>query len=251
VLAHHNYAALDWLGRLRLLTASQLRQLAWPSLAPRAARARLHRLTQAGLVRCTRTHSGDVRGLYYLSSAGAAAIAALWGEDAPALSPAAADAAADSVHLRHRLALADVVVSLAQAGRDVEVVPAHRLRYSWDGQQVTPDAVIHLPAVRLAGQPAGAWLVLEFDSGLRSLEAIRDQIARYRDASTDSQAPSWLRALGHGAALVVYVTERGAPSRGAAILRMAREAWPGDALVQVLAVDDLVGRVAQLVGGGA
>jgi hypothetical protein len=146
--------------------------------------------------------------------------------------------------------LGDVVVSLVRAGREVEVVPAHGLRYAWDGQQVTPDAVLHLPTVRLPGRPAGAWLLVEFDSGLRALDAIRDQVVAYRDASRQDGAPRWLRALVRGAALIVYVTERDAPSRGAAILRLAREVWSGDAPVQVLGADNLVGRVAQLAGGG-
>ena len=210
--------AVAWLARLVLAARDQLVALAWPDLHAEAAKTRLRRLCERGLVEAVRRADIADGGwsVYRLTHAGAQAAAALAKDSR--LAAHLMRAAVETVHLGHRLATNDAIVGLVRRlGGRVEVLYPHERRLRWVSggvwREVTPDAVL------AAG---GVWVALEYDRGTRSMEAIAGQVMRYAEAAQQPDLPGWARSCS-----VVYVLEA-AGGRAEVILEAAAVAGIAD-----------------------
>jgi len=232
--------AIAWLARLVVATRDQLVALAWPDLHPEAAKARLRRLCERGLVEAVRLAEEGGRSVYRLTGAGAQAAAAL-AKDAR-LAAYLMRSQADTIHLAHRTATGDAVVELVRRlGSRLEVLYPHERRLRWQvsgglWREVTPDAVL------VAGETAVA---LEYDRGTRSVEALAAQVRRYAEAASAPDLPSWARTCS-----VVYVLEPASARRAEAVLQAAESAGIGGrvAVTTVGGLGELARRLAERAG---
>jgi DNA-binding HxlR family transcriptional regulator len=232
--------AVAWLARLGVATRDQLVALAWPDLHPEAAKARLRRLCERGLVEAVRLAEGGGRSVYRLTGAGAQAAAAL-AKDAR-LAAHLGRSQLDTIHLSHRLAVNGAVVELVRRlGNRLEVLYPHERRLRWQvsgglWREVTPDAVL------VAGDTAVA---LEFDRGTRSMPALAAQVRRYAEAAQVPDLPPWAKACS-----VVYVLQAVSARRAEAVLQAAESAGIAGrvAVTTVGGLGELARRLAERAG---